>query len=68
VPNRRTVHQIAPITPSTIRNATKKRTASGISAPNKLSNIRATPRIDRADRGKRSLLKVNDARDIRPAD
>jgi hypothetical protein len=26
-----------------IKNATKKRTASGISAPNKLSNIRATP-------------------------
>jgi hypothetical protein len=37
---------MAPIKASTIRKATKKRTASGISAPNKVSNIRATPRLD----------------------
>jgi hypothetical protein len=36
------------MTANTIRNATKKRTASGISAPNKDSNIRATPRFDAA--------------------
>ena len=42
LPNRRTAQAAAPINPSTMRNARKKRTASGISAPNK-SNIRPTP-------------------------
>jgi hypothetical protein len=34
---------VAPIKPSTMRNAKKKRTASGMSAPNKASNIRLSP-------------------------
>ena len=42
-------HAAAPINPSTIRNAKKKRTASGISAPNR-SNIRPTPRLVAAAR------------------
>jgi hypothetical protein len=39
---------MAPINPSTIRNATKNCTASGTSAPNNDPNIRATPRFDAA--------------------
>jgi hypothetical protein len=44
LPNLRSAHAATPINPSTIRNAKKKRTASGISAPNK-SNIRPTPHV-----------------------
>ena len=44
------------------RNARKKRTASGISAPNKLSNIRTTPRF--ADGSADRPPKVNSAGNI----
>ena len=37
--NRRTTQAVRPISPRTIRKAMKNRTASGISAPNRLSNI-----------------------------
>jgi hypothetical protein len=38
---RRTSHAVRPMSASTTRKAMKKRAASGISAPNKLSNINA---------------------------
>src|ERR1700733_10006766 len=44
LPSLRTAQAVTPIKPSTIRNAKKKRTASGISAPNK-SNIQPTPPV-----------------------
>src|SRR5262249_52759298 len=68
LPNRRTAHAIAPIRPSTIKKATKKRTASGISAPNKLSNIRATPHFDAAPAGGPGLLQRNGTGHIRRPD
>ena len=40
---RRTAHAAAPIRPSTIRNARKNRTASGISAPNKIKHPPNSP-------------------------
>src|ERR1700733_8407012 len=44
LPSLRTAQAVTPINPSTIRKAKKKRTASGISAPNK-SNIQPTPPV-----------------------
>src|ERR1700722_9396738 len=44
LPSLRTAQAVTPINPNTIRNAKKKRTASGISAPNK-SNIQPTPPV-----------------------